>query len=116
MRLPCLSLLLSAVIVGCGRSVLDAGDSPFDDGSGEGGGGGSSGGVSGNGGKSGAGGNPQPVTCGNGVCDEKTENCTTCPKDCGLCQTCPNGKCDAGETCSSCPHDCGVCETCGDGF
>ncbi len=47
--------------------------------------------------------------CGDGACNG-TEDCATCPTDCGLC-TCGDGVCDAtaGETCSTCPADCGAC-------
>ena len=44
------------------------------------------------------------------------EDCATCPRDCGLCETCGDGRCDDTEACDSCPADCGICETCGDGF
>jgi hypothetical protein len=54
-------------------------------------------------------------SCGDGTCDDG-ETCTTCPMDCGFCQTCGDGTCESGETCSSCPQDCGACKTCGDGF
>jgi len=49
------------------------------------------------------------VMCGNKICDE-SENCTTCPQDCGACEiVCGNGKCEKGETCNNCPVDCGGC-------
>lgn len=55
--------------------------------------------------------------CGDGVCAPSlAETCTTCPLDCGLCPTCPNGTCDETESCASCPADCGGCDTCGDGY
>lgn len=58
--------------------------------------------------------------CGDGTCDD-TEDCETCPSDCGECeepsceetQTCPptcgDQSCDEGENCYSCPADCGEC-------
>jgi hypothetical protein len=33
--------------------------------------------------------------CGNGVCSG-SENCTTCPTDCGVCVNCPHGPCVTG--------------------
>src|SRR5262245_56105448 len=67
------------------------------------------------GGKGGTGGSTDGGTkaCGDGAC-KNGETCTSCPQDCGLCQTCRNGQCDSGETCSSCFEDCGLCSTCGD--
>ena len=50
------------------------------------------------------------VPCGNGICDG-TEDCTTCPGDCGDC--CGNGECqqNLAEDCETCPGDCGSCVT-----
>lgn len=52
--------------------------------------------------------------CGDGQCkSEHGEDCGLCPADCGQC--CGDKQCDVnqGETCQSCPTDCGVC--CGNG-
>jgi len=56
--------------------------------------------------------------CGDGVCASTppgTEDCCTCPEDCGTC--CGNWVCDCGETCGTCPGDCdcGCGEECVDG-
>jgi hypothetical protein len=60
------------------------------------------------------------LACGNGVCSQGLETCSSCPADCGVCPAvCGNGLCQSGETCSSCPADCGQCPTgpvCGDGL
>jgi len=55
--------------------------------------------------------------CGDSIC-EGSENCSSCPLDCGLCPLfCGNDICEDGENCSSCPLDCGVCPAyCGDGI
>src|SRR5438105_615161 len=55
------------------------------------------------------------LTCGNSVCDA-TENCQTCPRDCGACgDFCGDGVCYGAETCQTCNKDCGVCApSCGD--
>ena len=48
--------------------------------------------------------------CGNGTCEPvRGEDCGTCPQDCGGC--CGNGACEAsrGEDCGTCPQDCGSC-------
>jgi len=61
------------------------------------------------------------TTCGDGTCDATSENCSTCPQDCGPCQSgpvCGNHVCEAGESCQSCPGDCGACSggaVCGNG-
>ncbi len=58
-----------------------------------------------------------PVSsCGDATCDA-SEDCSTCPADCGACpETCGNGTCAPSEDCSTCPADCGACpETCGNG-
>jgi hypothetical protein len=65
---------------------------------------------------------PAVSVCGNGRC-QRDETCSSCPADCGPCESCPgeciaccgNGTCDHQETCSSCPTDCGACVVCGDG-
>ncbi|MBW2702465.1 MAG: peptidase S8 [Deltaproteobacteria bacterium] len=57
---------------------------------------------------------PPPIVCGDGTCDA-SEDCSSCPDDCGVCPFCGDGTCDAGEDCSSCSDDCGVCSFCGDG-
>ncbi len=50
-----------------------------------------------------------PTVCGDGQCGEG-EACTSCPKDCGPCKACGDGKCDAAtEDCGACPADCGAC-------
>ena len=49
--------------------------------------------------------------CGDGAC-QTTEDCDTCPADCGAC--CGNGACDFDETCATCAADCGPCD-CSDG-
>ncbi len=58
------------------------------------------------------------VDCG-GVCGDftcgPTEDCATCPTDCGICVVCGDGFCAGSETCSTCPGDCGPCPVCGDG-
>jgi len=54
------------------------------------------------------------VTCGDATCDP-TEDCTSCPIDCGLCVTCGDATCDPSEDCTTCPADCGLCIACGDG-
>ncbi len=46
--------------------------------------------------------------CGDSTCD-LDEDCSSCPSDCGACQTCGDGTCEAGEDCSSCSQDCGAC-------
>ena len=51
---------------------------------------------------------PCSCVCGDGLCGP-SEDCGTCPQDCGPC--CGNGMCDHGETSSTCPQDCGaVCD------
>ncbi len=52
-------------------------------------------------------------TCGNGRCDDRTETCYTCPEDCGICVGCGDGVCSRDEDCASCARDCGVCSVCG---
>jgi hypothetical protein len=58
---------------------------------------------------------PPPPSCGDGACNG-TEDCDSCPADCGSCPAvCYDGECEPGETCESCPADCGPClPTCGD--
>jgi len=53
--------------------------------------------------------------CGNAVCDV-TEDCASCPQDCGLCPAeCGDLVCASTEDCSGCPADCGPCpDRCGD--
>lgn len=48
--------------------------------------------------------------CGDGVCDEGTETCSSCEADCGACAPfCGDGVCDEGlEVCDVCV-DCGAC-------
>ncbi len=41
--------------------------------------------------------------CGDAICNSTRESCFTCPGDCGVCNLCGDGVCDAGETC---PGDC----------
>jgi N-acetylneuraminic acid mutarotase len=52
---------------------------------------------------------PIPASCGDGSCQEGSEDCATCPSDCGRC--CGDGACSQsqGEDCASCLLDCG-CE------
>ena len=60
--------------------------------------------------------------CGDGHCDGTTENCNTCPDDCGseLTSYCGDGVCNIGEDCSTCSQDCvsgildsqATCDTC----
>lgn len=54
--------------------------------------------------------------CGDGTCGKK-EFCSTCPSDCGVCQSvCGNGVCEDSESSSSCSQDCAVQQAfCGDG-
>jgi Thrombospondin type 3 repeat len=49
--------------------------------------------------------------CGNGYCGGiPKETCSSCPEDCGPCETtCGNALCSNGETCSTCSQDCGPC-------
>ncbi len=35
-------------------------------------------------------------SCGDGVCDDESESCETCPSDCGECGTCEHEICEAG--------------------
>jgi hypothetical protein len=35
-------------------------------------------------------------SCGDGVCDDESESCETCPVDCGECGTCEHPLCEAG--------------------
>jgi hypothetical protein len=49
------------------------------------------------------------------MCDASTENCFTCPTDCGICPGCGDGRCLGTEDCASCDRDCGVCSVCGNG-
>lgn len=58
-----------------------------------------------------------PDSCGDGTCSaDDAEYCVTCPKDCGACGTCGDGKCEPGvEQCDDCAADCGPCAVCGDG-
>ena len=43
--------------------------------------------------------------CGDGMCDEEVESCTSCPCDCGTC-TCGDGICSVIEHYVNCPEDC----------
>jgi hypothetical protein len=57
--------------------------------------------------------------CGDGTCDEDNESCSTCEEDCGACAVCGDGVCahESGEEgCDECPADCGQCSACGDGM
>jgi len=70
---------------------------------------------------------PFGCECGDGVCDPTLEeDCSTCPQDCGPCETCGDGKIQEGEECGEsgldqCDPDYGFCDgcrcgnTCGDG-
>lgn len=55
----------------------------------------------------GCGGSNPGTTCGNARC-ESGERCETCPKDCGVCNVCGDGKCSVTEVenCQTCPKDC----------
>ncbi|MDY7094620.1 MAG: hypothetical protein SX243_16740 [Acidobacteriota bacterium] len=60
---------------------------------------------------------PEEPICGDGYCTEGddlfTEDCETCPQDCGgPCNICGNNYCGPSESCSSCPQDCGSCPSC----
>ena len=57
--------------------------------------------------------NPLPkcnLWCGDGTCSSSIgESCSSCPADC-LCSTCGDGTCNNGtETCLTCTRDCGSC-------
>ncbi len=56
-------------------------------------------------------------TCGDGVCSlANAETCEVCAQDCGECGSCGDARCEPGvESCDDCPQDCGVCSVCGDG-
>lgn len=52
--------------------------------------------------------------CGDLTCNG-TEDCTSCPGDCGACgPVCGDLICNGTEDCTSCPGDCGTCGSCGD--
>lgn len=52
------------------------------------------------------------VACGDLVCNGG-ETCMTCAQDCGACQGCGDGTCNAGtEDCANCASDCGACPVC----
>jgi len=52
-----------------------------------------------------------PPDCGDMVCEDPWEDCTTCELDCGECiQICGDDICSGTETCENCPEDCGVCD------
>ena len=55
------------------------------------------------------------TSCGDGTCNG-SEDCSTCPGDCGACTSCGDGTCNGSEDCSTCPGDCGACTSCGDGM
>eukprot|EP01099_Mayorella_cantabrigiensis_P001120 TRINITY_DN1464_c0_g1_i2.p1 TRINITY_DN1464_c0_g1~~TRINITY_DN1464_c0_g1_i2.p1 ORF type:complete len:421 (-),score=58.37 TRINITY_DN1464_c0_g1_i2:75-1262(-) len=56
--------------------------------------------------------------CGDTVC-QMSEDCSSCPNDCGVCSVCGNDNCEINgippESCHSCDLDCGICIICGDG-
>jgi hypothetical protein len=56
---------------------------------------------------------PTTDPCGDGICDDTTENSTTCNDDCGFCD---DGICNPnqGEDAATCPDDCPP--VCGDGI
>ncbi len=55
-------------------------------------------------------------TCPDGTC-QPSEDCASCPSDCGFCPGCGDGTCGPEEDCLSCAVDCGSCGqgVCGDG-
>jgi len=57
----------------------------------------------------------RPFCCGDGYC-APSEDCASCPEDCGVCPFCGDGICqpEIGETCLTCPEDCGECPECAD--
>ena len=56
------------------------------------------------------------LPCGDGVCDDDSEDCASCEADCGACEVCGDGACSGDENCLSCDADCGACPPlCGDG-
>lgn len=48
------------------------------------------------------------TACGDTLCDE-SEDCGSCPSDCGQCTSCGDNLCEAPETCENCAGDCGDC-------
>jgi hypothetical protein len=54
----------------------------------------------------------QEEFCGNGICEEYSEDCSSCPDDCGAC-VCGDGVCSPGE-CATCESDCPDGCYCGD--
>jgi len=56
-----------------------------------------------------------PPECPDGICNG-TENCDSCPEDCGICPECGDEICNGNEDCNSCEQDCGTCTECGDGI
>lgn len=47
--------------------------------------------------------------CGDWICGV-TEDCNSCPDDCGYCSDyCGDGICQSPESCSDCSYDCGTC-------
>ena len=51
---------------------------------------------------------PAAPACGDAVCNG-SEDCGSCPGDCGACPYCGDGTCDGSEDCDSCEADCGEC-------
>ncbi|MEM7449283.1 MAG: hypothetical protein AAF355_13695 [Myxococcota bacterium] len=86
--------VVMTLLAACGRTVLTTTDGGFGDGDLDG---------------------SIKSSCGDGTCSD-SEDCTSCPVDCGLCETCGDLLCSDTETCDSCPGDCGTCDPCGDGF
>jgi hypothetical protein len=59
---------------------------------------------------------PCPPKCGDKKCNG-TEDCKTCPQDCGECApVCGDGQCNGKENCQTCPGDCGSCPSTCDNF
>jgi hypothetical protein len=46
--------------------------------------------------------------CGDALCDD-SEDCQSCPADCGECADCGDAICQGAEDCQTCPDDCGPC-------
>lgn len=47
-------------------------------------------------------------SCGDGFCHQ-SEDCDSCPADCGVCPFCGDGTCGFLENCKECAGDCGEC-------
>lgn len=60
------------------------------------------------------------LVCGDSICTNEEENCSSCPIDCGSCDSyiqstiesddyCMDDVCSPDENCTICPEDCGDC-------